>query len=662
MSGKVIEKMSFSNWRVVVILLLITCTGNIYSQRLNSNVFKLYEKTTTNLNNIERGIYTSNTILPLDYNAKISGLAISGSVEFQENDSYLQVIVQDNKGIEYLVYESYPLLANSNIENFDSIAMESALLDDIHPVNIKIQINKATLSLQQIIVSQPVLRNNISNEINRIRDTQENEIISTLNRNIKEQGLPWRAGRTSVSKLTYDDKKKLFSPLSPCMHGFEYYKGGIYVPAGFQRANNRGIASNHPEDSFFVDDFDWRNRHGKNWITSVKSIIPNLTCWVFAAVGAVESNFNIYFNRLINYDLSEQNVISCMGNPTYQQLHDRVHSGGSAYNALNYIKSNAITTEACFPFQGVLSCDSCEKCENPSELISFNSVTKICSIDEYDANMSVNLRKAIIKAPIVINYFPTLTSGHSMSCVGFHKIHAGDTVLIRIGVDSNDSVYVDSTSSLNGETAWIVKNNWGTDWGENGFGKMLFNGNSISGYRLVPPFTSLVYSNTYRHVTDADMDGYYYWGSGTKPQNLPVWIPDQPDGEDSNPSLGVMDVYGVCTTLNQTPAVTWNINSTESYTVTTEYLCPNIDIQQNGTLTITSATLSMIPGAVIRIKNGGSLIINGGTINNADVIVESGGHLTINNSGTINLSQHGDFKALVGAIVNINSGKINPHE
>jgi len=64
----------------------------------------------------------------------------------------------------------------------------------------------------------------------------------------------------------------------------------------------------------------------------------------------------------------------------------------------------------------------------------------------------------------------------------------------------------------------------------------------------------------------------------------------------------------------------------------------------------------------ILLLNGGRLIINGGTINNADVIVESGGHLTINNSGTINLSQHGDFKTLVGAIVNINSGKINPHE
>ena len=33
-----------------------------------------------------------------------------------------------------------------------------------------------------------------------------------------------------------------------------------------------------------------------------------------------------------------------------------------------------------------------------------------------------------------------------------------------------------------------------------------------------------------------------------------------------------------------------------------------------------------------------------------------------NNSGTINLSQHGDFETVVGAIVNINSGKINPHE
>lgn len=658
MSGKVIEKMSFSNWRVVVILLLISCTGNIYSQRLNSNVFKLYEKTTTNLNNIERGIYTSNTILPLDYNAKISGLAISGSVEFQENDGYLQVIVQDDKGKEYLVYESYPLLANSNIENFDSIAMESALLDDILPVNIKIQINKATLSLQQIIVSQPVQRDNISNVINRIRETQEEEIISALNKNLKAQGLLWRAGKTSVSKLAYDDKRKFFKLLSPCMHGFEYYKGGIYVPAGFQRANNRGIASNHYEDNRFVDDFDWRNRHGKNWITSVKNIYPHLTCWVFASVGAVESNLNIYFNRQINYDLSEQNVISCMGNPSLAELIYRVDSGYYAYRALEYISKNAIVKEECFPFQGVVTCDSI--CDNPCELVSFDSYSYVSFTNLYNANMSVKLRKAIIKAPIVINYYPTLATGHSMSCVGFHRIHAGET--IRWDIYSNDSVYIDNNSEYDGEIAWILKNNWGDEWGENGFCNILFYYDSISALQLKPPFTSLVYSDTDRLVTDADMDGYYYWGSGIKPTNLPAWVPDHPDGEDSNPCLGAMNVYGVCDTLYQTPAVTWTINSAESYSVTTEYLCPNIDIQQNGTLTITSATLSMIPGAVIRIKNGGRLIINGGTINNADVIVESGGHLTINNSGTINLSQHGDFETVVGAIVNINSGKINPHE
>ncbi len=659
MSSDIIKKLPFIKWRIVAILFVVSCTGSIHSQRLNSNVFKLHEKTATYLKNIERRIYTSNTTIPLDYNANISGLAICGSVEFQENDGYLQVIVQDDKGKEYLVYESYPLLANSNIENFDSIAMESALLDNIRPVNIKIQINKAILSLQQVIVAQSVHRDNISNEINRIRETQENEIISALNNNLKAQGLPWRADRTSVSKLAYDDKRKFFSLFSPCMHGFEYYKGGIYVPAGFHQPNNKGIANNHYEDNRFVDDFDWRNRHGKNWITSVKNIEPYLTCWVFAAVGAVESNFNIYFNRLINYDLSEQNVISCMGNPTYQQLHDRVHKGGSAYNALNYIKSNAITTEACFPFQGVLSCDSCEKCEVPSELVSFNSIISPGLRREYDANMSVAMRKAIIKAPIVVDYFPTMSTGHSMSCVGYHRIRSGET--IRIDVYSDDSVYIDNNSEYIGEIAWILKNNWGDEWGENGFCSIIFNSDTIDSHRLTPPFSSLVYSDTDRLVTDVDMDGYYYWGSGSKPQNLPAWIPDQPDGEDSNPCLGAMNVYGVCDTLYQTPAVTWNINSAESYSVTTEYLCPNIEIQQNGTLTITSSTLSMIPGAVIRIKNGGNLIISGGTINDADVIVESGGHLTINNSGTINLSQHGDFETQFGAIVNINSGKINPY-
>ena len=44
---------------------------------------------------------------------------------------------------------------------------------------------------------------------------------------------------------------------------------------------------------------------------------------------------------------------------------------------------------------------------------------------------------------------------------------------------------------------------------------------------------------------DADGDGYYFWGiSETKPAHCPSWVPDTPDGDDSNINLGRIDPLG----------------------------------------------------------------------------------------------------------------------
>ena len=58
----------------------------------------------------------------------------------------------------------------------------------------------------------------------------------------------------------------------------------------------------------------------------------------------------------------------------------------------------------------------------------------------------------------------------------------------------------------------------------------------------------------------------------------------------------------------------------------------------------------------------GVLNINGGSINSANVIVRSGGHVNINDGGTIQLDMQGKFATQPGAIININNGKILPYQ
>ena len=77
-----------------------------------------------------------------------------------------------------------------------------------------------------------------------------------------------------------------------------------------------------------------------------------------------------------------------------------------------------------------------------------------------------------------------------------------------------------------------------------------------------------------------------------------------------------------------------------------------------GVLTI-SGTTTMSGESKIRVCEGGTLIVDGGIIQNADLVLVPGCTVILRNGGTINMASGKSFKAPVGAVVNIESGKIN---
>ena len=83
-----------------------------------------------------------------------------------------------------------------------------------------------------------------------------------------------------------------------------------------------------------------------------------------------------------------------------------------------------------------------------------------------------------------------------------------------------------------------------------------------------------------------------------------------------------------------------------------------IGIVENGILTI-SGTTTLAGDAKIRVCEGGTLIVDGGTINNAKIELIPGGHLIVRNNGTINMATGEDFAVPIGAIVDVEYGSIN---
>ena len=67
----------------------------------------------------------------------------------------------------------------------------------------------------------------------------------------------------------------------------------------------------------------------------------------------------------------------------------------------------------------------------------------------------------------------------------------------------------------------------------------------------------------------------------------------------------------------------------------------------------------MIDGAHIRVCEGGILIIDGGTLQNANITMIPGSTLILRNNGKINMASNLSFDASKGVVVNIESGEIN---
>ncbi len=519
--------------KITLLFVLVVCgmvvnTG--YSQTDAKSIFKMSGRQEITVP-VNRTVGTSSD-LPVfaGRTAAIYGLELTADIEFSGDDSWVRVILTDSEYREYLVFETYPLLAGANKATIDGLSEETCNLKGVVPINLRVELQNAKANIRKIAYSaEPEPAPERLKAAESIKLAQDDYKMNCISQAISDKGLNWRAGLTDVSRLTYAEKKKLYGQ-GTFPAGIEYYIGGIYETG---RSLKGGM-----ETSLMTDSWDWRNRHGKNWISPVKDQASCGSCWAFAATGAMEAMVNVFYNQnTLNPDLSEQELLSCSGAGTC--------TGGYPSMAISYMATTGIIDEAAFPYSA--SEQSCSaKSATPSQQFKiagradFGSAAWPASED--------NLKKMIIKyGPISGGLY---NWSHAMTLVGWQVVKAGDSFYYRDLAGALFTLTVDASSSLIGKTVWIFKNSWG-NWGDGGYVYVETDITNIGWtHALVSPVTSLKQALTVA-CTDADGDGYYWWGVGPKPANCPA-CPDLPDGDDSNASLGPLDEFGNC--VPNTPA------------------------------------------------------------------------------------------------------------
>lgn len=264
--------------------------------------------------------------------------------------------------------------------------------------------------------------------------------IEEIQRTNREKGYTWEAGVTSVSHLSQEEFGRLL---------------GLRLPPDFEerkrRARQDGRFIEVLAGMYFPPSFDWRTQGG---VTCVKNQGGCGSCWAFCATAAMESQVLIHSG--IEEDLSEQAVLSC--NPEGDGC-----GGGWMETAYDLWMDYGAVREECMPYHEV-DTDPCiqESCEVAAALDGYVYVGD--SVDD--------IKQALLNGPVAVAMavcggFGSYTSGcYEDAC---EEINHGVTI---VGWDD---------AMCGGEGAWIVKNSWGPDWGDDGYIYMKY-GTCLIGY------------------------------------------------------------------------------------------------------------------------------------------------------------------------------------
>jgi len=194
---------------------------------------------------------------------------------------------------------------------------------------------------------------------------------------------------------------------------------------------------------------DWRN-NGGNFISPIKNQGNCGSCWAFASVAGLESGIAIAASSPGSFlDLSEQILVSC-------ETHSYGCSGGYLYYAAQFLRSTGTDGESCFPYTA--SNNSCTNaCANWQ-----SSARRISSYAAIPRSAD-SLRAALANGPVVTAFyvytdFRSYGSGVYEYASGSRQ---GGHAVLLVG-------YVDTPGQYGGGY-FIVKNSWGSTWGESGY-------------------------------------------------------------------------------------------------------------------------------------------------------------------------------------------------
>jgi len=311
----------------------------------------------------------------------------------------------------------------------------------------------AFLALLAIACADDALFRQFVHKYKKVYSTSEFQVRSkNFQENLKRiNELNNRPGQTATyainefSDLTVDEFRSTY--LMP-----KFDASDICIWPYHQRA---GVRRSTLEIEAVPKSFDWRS---KGAVTPVKNQGQCGSCWSFSTTGNLEGQWFLWSSQKTLTGLSEQWLVDCsdgclVSDPS---LCDGGCNGGLPWLAYGDItKNNGIASESAYPYTAEQG--TCETNHpNVAKVANWTAVSSdpddIVAFLVKQGPLSITLN-----ADLLMSYSSGVITGTATECPVSQMDHA----VLLVGYDNTGST-----------PYWIVKNSWGTSWGDQGYFKI----------------------------------------------------------------------------------------------------------------------------------------------------------------------------------------------
>jgi C1A family cysteine protease len=297
--------------------------------------------------------------------------------------------------------------------------------------------------------------------------------IEEIRRKIEHNGYSFTVDNHWVYDMDPETKGRFFSRHAPL------------VPRPYSRSDGIGPLANQLEDAL-PSAFDWRDHNGHSYIGSVRDQGSCGSCYAFSACAAAEGTYNVAMGLYgaNGVDFSEAFLAFCLSDQ-YSGF-DGCDGSTYDYEELDALVSYGVCKESDYPYTDVEQ--ACPLSGQPSA-IPFESWHRIPCGDINaikTAIMTYGVVDAAVHAGTAFQaysggvYEDTNRSCDATPCYYKPTNH----VIALVGWDDNPPE--------GGGGCWILRNSWGTGWGEEGYMRIRYDAARVACeacYLVSPPCT-----------------------------------------------------------------------------------------------------------------------------------------------------------------------------